>query len=80
MKNISCIRKFRFLEIPSGLSDEEKDRFCGFSMTIEAPFSKSAWLVSAAPTWACISTEPLRPTKIHPELVDLFKELTPSLN
>lgn len=80
MKNFSCLRKYRFLEIPSGLSDDEKDRFCGFSKTLDAPFSKSALLVSAATTWAFISTETLRPTKIHPELIGLFKALSPSSN
>ena len=80
MKSFSCLRRYRFLEIPSGLSEDEKDRFCGFSKTLEAPFSKSSLLVSAATTWAFISTETLRPTKIHPELISLFKDLCPASN
>ena len=80
MKSFSCLRRYRFLEIPSGLSEDEKDRFCGFSKTLEAPFSKSSLLVSAATTWAFISIETLRPTKIHPELISLFKDLCPASN
>lgn len=78
MKNFSCIRKYRFIELPEGCSEEDSQRLCGFSNLLTFDYPKTSLLATASTTWAFISTKTHRPVKIFPEIISLFNKTSNS--
>ena len=72
MKKVSCLRKYRFIEFPDNLTDDEIHNVSGFMSGSFFDFPKSAILATASTTWAFVSTETLRPVKILPEIISDF--------
>ena len=72
MKRVSCLRRYRFIEFPTGVSDEEVEAACGFASHVDFVFPRSMLLATASTTWAFVSTETLRPIKVFPEIISVF--------
>ncbi len=75
MKSFSCLRRYRFVEVDKDLDETQLLDSNGFLHNQELDFPKSAILATASTKWAFISTETLRPVKIHQEIIDMFKTI-----
>lgn len=73
MKKVSCLRKYRFIEFPKDMPDSELHAMSGFASKDDFDFPQDALLATASTTWAFVSTKTLRPVKIHPEIISVFK-------
>ena len=74
MKRVSCLRRYRFIEFPDDVSDNDIQAACGFTSGEGFDFPKNLLLATAVTTWAFVSTETLKPVKIHPEIISIFKK------
>ncbi|MCF0233341.1 MAG: acyl-CoA thioesterase [Thermoguttaceae bacterium] len=78
MKNVSCVRRYHFLQIPAELAASldgvpEADAVKMAVQGVEAQ-AKPVVFATAATLWGFVSTKTLRPVKVAQELRDLFGE------
>ncbi|MGI6401276.1 MAG: acyl-CoA thioesterase [Thermoguttaceae bacterium] len=76
MKRVSCLRRYRFIELPESITNEEVQNLCGFTSSSVFNFPGSTLLATASTTWAFVSTETFKPVKIFPEIVSVFQEVS----
>lgn len=74
MKRASCLRRYRFLELPKDTTEEEIQRAVGFTKLDEFEVPKTAVIATAETHWAFVSTETLRPVRVNPELNAVFEQ------
>ncbi len=72
MKRASCVRRYRFLQLPTDVTEAEIHDAVGFASYDEFKYPKSALMATAETHWAFISTKNLRPKKVHEELNSVF--------
>ncbi|MBP3531525.1 MAG: acyl-CoA thioesterase [Thermoguttaceae bacterium] len=70
MKNVTCLRRYRFLRLPN---DVDAANFNGFMENAD-DFPKSAILATAETLWGFVSTGTPRPARVAPELREAFEK------
>lgn len=74
MKRVSCIRRYRFLQIPDDCDVEQVNRDFQFVSFERFEYPKSALIATAQTTWAFVSTENFKPVKVFAELNAVFEQ------
>lgn len=75
MKRVSCLRRYRFLELPKDCNLDELDheiQLCDYN---RFSFPKEALIATAETHWAFISTQNFRPVRVFDELIVDFKRI-----
>ncbi len=74
MKRVSCIRRYRFLQLPRECDIEEVNKQCGFVSFDRFEYPKEAVVATAQTTWAFVSTENFKLARVFPELNAVFEQ------
>lgn len=70
MKNVTCLRRYRFLRLPNDVDAADLNGF----MENADDFPKSAILATAETLWGFVSTGTPRPVRVAPELREAFEK------
>lgn len=73
MKRASCLRRYRFLELPKNCDTAELDKKCRFANYETFKFPETALVATAETHWAFVSATNFRPVKVFPELTEVFE-------
>ena len=74
MKKVSCLRRYRFIELPNDSTDDEVKDASGFASDVDFVFPQNSLLATASTTWAFVSTDSLKPVRIHQEIISDFQK------
>ena len=73
MKKVSCLRRYRFIELPDDSTEDEVTEASGFASEADFVFPQTSLLATASTTWAFVSTDSLKPVRINPEIISDFQ-------
>lgn len=74
MKKVSCIRRYRFLELPRECDVDLVNESCRFSSYERFEYPKDSLIATAETLWAFVSSQNFRPIRVFPELFDIFEQ------
>ena len=74
MKRASCIRRYRFLELPKDCDMKSVENECRFVSYDFFQYPQTAVIATAETHWTFVSTKNHRPVRVFPELTAVFKQ------
>ncbi|MBR4751183.1 MAG: acyl-CoA thioesterase [Thermoguttaceae bacterium] len=74
MKRASCVRRYRFLELPKDCNVQTVEEECRFVSYESFVFPQTAIVATAETIWAFVSTHNFHPVRVFPELNEVFRQ------
>lgn len=73
MKNVSCVRRYRFLRAPEDCAFQRDDGSLDWAAVAAFEFPKTAIVATAETLWGFVSVEKQRPVRVAPKLRAAFE-------